>query len=352
MKHALGLLSTGAMLLATLPTAMAQSNYPAQPVRAIVTTAAGGGLDNFARLLTRELSARAGQQFFIDNRPGAGTTIGATAVARAKPDGYTLMLNTSAFTITPAIFRKIPYDPLRDFAPVTMGAATPNLLVVHPSVPVKSVRDLIALAQTRAAQGDPILYASGGSGTNGHLAVALFVSMAQLRMTHVPYRAGSLAVIDLIAGHVPLMIDSLSSVMPQVRTGKLRALGGFQRAARQHRTRHSDHRRIRRARLRVGAVVRCVGAGGHAPRNHRLAAQGNHRRLARVFPPRKIRGGRPRCGGEYARRVCRENQVGHRKMDQGGEGRGHSVDVRHRPALPRTQPLKPPLMRAPDPTPA
>ncbi len=225
MKHALGLLSTGAMLLATLPTAMAQSNYPAQPVRAIVTTAAGGGLDNFARLLTRELSARAGQQFFIDNRPGAGTTIGATAVARAKPDGYTLMLNTSAFTITPAIFRKIPYDPLRDFAPVTMGAATPNLLVVHPSVPVKSVRDLIALAQTRAAQGDPILYASGGSGTNGHLAVALFVSMAQLRMTHVPYRAGSLAVIDLIAGHVPLMIDSLSSVMPQVRTGKLRALG-------------------------------------------------------------------------------------------------------------------------------
>ncbi len=219
------LIETGTMLLFVPFAALAQSNYPIQPVRAIVTTAAGGGLDTFARLLTRELSARAGQQFFIDNRPGAGTTIGATAVARAKPDGYTLLLNTAAFAITPAMFRKMPYDPVRDFAPITMGASTPNLLVVHPSVPVKSVKDLIALAKTRAAQGDPILYASGGNGTNGHLAAALFVNMAQVRMTHVPYRSGSLGVIDLISGQVALMIDSLSSVMPQVRAGKLRALG-------------------------------------------------------------------------------------------------------------------------------
>ena len=225
MTHAMCLVATGMMLIATLPAALAQANYPAHAVRVIVTTAPGGGLDTFSRLVARELTARAGQQFFADNRPGAGTTIGSTFVARAKPDGYTLLLTTSAFAITPAIYQKIPYDALRDFAPITMGVSTPNLMVVHPSVPVRSVRDMIALAKARADQGEPILYASGGNGTNGHLATALFVSMAQIRMTHVPYKSGSLGVIDLIAGQVAMMTDSLSSVMPQVRAGKLHALG-------------------------------------------------------------------------------------------------------------------------------
>jgi tripartite-type tricarboxylate transporter receptor subunit TctC len=225
MNHAIRLVASGMMLIAALPAALAQANYPTQPVRVIVTTAPGGGLDTFARLLAREFSERAGHQFIVDNRPGAGTTIGSAAVAKAKPDGYTLLLNTSAFAITPAIYQKLPYDPLRDFAPITMGVSAPNLMVVHPSVPVKSVREWIALAKARANQGDPILYASGGNGTNGHLAAALFLSMAQIRMTHVPYRSGSLAVVDLIAGQVPMMIDTISSVMPYVRAGRLRALG-------------------------------------------------------------------------------------------------------------------------------
>jgi tripartite-type tricarboxylate transporter receptor subunit TctC len=225
MNPAMRLIAPGIMLIATLPTALAQTNYPTQAVRVIVTTAAGGGLDTFSRLVAKELTGRAGQQFFVDNRPGAGTTIGSAAVARAKPDGYTLLLNTASFAITPAIYQKIPYDSLRDFAPITMGASTPNLMVVHPSVPVKSIKEMIALAKARADRGDPILYASGGNGTNGHLAVALFESVAQIRMTHVPYRSGSLAVIDLIAGQVPMMTDSMPSVMPYVRTGKLRALG-------------------------------------------------------------------------------------------------------------------------------
>ena len=233
MNHAMRVVATGMMLVATLPTALAQVTYPAQPVRVIVTTAPGGGLDTFARLLAREFSQRAGQQFVVENRPGAGTTIASAAVAKAKPDGYTLMISTSSFAISPAIYQKLPYDPLRDFAPITMGVSAPNLMVVHPSVPVKSVREWIALAKARANQGDPILYASGGNGTNGHLAAALFESMAQIRMTHVPYRSGSLAVIDLIAGQVPMMIDTMSSVMPYVRTGRLRALGvsGARRAA-------------------------------------------------------------------------------------------------------------------------
>jgi len=225
MNHAIHLVATGMMLVAAPTAASAQAGYPAQPVRVIVTTAPGGGLDTFSRLIAREFTERAGQQFIVDNRPGAGTTIGSAAVARAKPDGYTVLLNTSAFAIGPAIYQKLPYDPLRDFAPITMGASAPNLMVVHPSVPVKSVREWIALAKARANQGDPILYASGGNGTNGHLAAALFESMAQIRMTHVPYRSGSLAVVDLIAGQVPMMIDTISSVMPFVRAGKLRALG-------------------------------------------------------------------------------------------------------------------------------
>ncbi len=225
MNQAMRLVATGMMLIAALPAALAQANYPTHAVRVIVTTAPGGGLDTFSRWVARELTARAGQQFFVDNRPGAGTTIGSTVVARAKPDGYTLLLNTSAFAITPALYPKIPYDAVRDFAPITMGVSTPNLMVVHPSVPVKSVREMIALAKARADQGEPILYASGGNGTNGHLATALFVSMAQIRMTHVPYKSGSLGVIDLISGQVAMMTDSMSSVMPQVRTGKLRALG-------------------------------------------------------------------------------------------------------------------------------
>jgi tripartite-type tricarboxylate transporter receptor subunit TctC len=225
MNHAIRLVATGMMLVAVLPAALAQATYPTHPVRAIVTTAPGGGLDTFSRLIAREFSERAGQQFVVDNRPGAGTTIGSAAVARAKSDGYTLLLTTSSFAISPAIYQKLPYDALRDFAPITLGVSAPNLMVVHPSVPVKSVSEWITLAKARANQGDPIFYASGGNGTNGHLAAALFLSMAQIRMTHVPYRSGSLAVVDLIAGQVPMMIDTMSSVMPHVRAGKLRALG-------------------------------------------------------------------------------------------------------------------------------
>ena len=206
-------------------TTPAQVPYPSQPIRFIVSTAPGGGLDSFSRLLARELTGRAGHQVIVENRPGAGTTIASTAVARAKPDGYTILVNTSAFAISPAIYQKLPYDPLRDFVPISMGVSAPNMIVVHPSVPVKSVRELIALVRTRAKQGDPILYASGGNGTNGHLATALFQSMAQVQMTHVPYKSGSLALIDVISGQIPVIMDTLSSVLPQVNAGKLRALG-------------------------------------------------------------------------------------------------------------------------------
>jgi tripartite-type tricarboxylate transporter receptor subunit TctC len=225
MNHSIHLIAAGMMLTAALPAARAAASYPTQPVRFVVTTAPGGGLDTFARLVASELSGRAGQQVIVENRPGAGTTIGTAAVARAKPDGYTVLLNTAAFAISPAIYQKLPYDPLRDFAPITMAVFTPNLMVVHPSVPVRSVKELIALARAGADKGDPILYGSGGNGTNGHLAVALFLSLAKLRMTHVPYKSGSLGVIGLLGGEVAMMTDSMSSLMPHVRAGRVRALG-------------------------------------------------------------------------------------------------------------------------------
>ena len=225
MNHALPLFATGMMLVAAPFAALAQAGYPTQPVRMIVITGPGSGVDTVARLVGSELAARSGQQFFVDNRPGAGSTIASAAVARAKPDGYTLLMTTSSFAISPAIYRSMPYDPFRDFAPIMLAVSTPNVMVVHPSVPVKSVREMIALAKVRADQGDPIFYASGGNGTNGHMATALFLSMAQIRMTHVPYKSGPQGTIDLIAGQVPMMTDSMSSLMPYVRAGKLRALG-------------------------------------------------------------------------------------------------------------------------------
>jgi tripartite-type tricarboxylate transporter receptor subunit TctC len=216
------LLLTAILLALALPQALAQDNYPTRPIRIIVPIPSGSGSDSVARSIANGLSDRLGRQVVVDNRPGAGTIIGNDMVAKAKPDGYTLLMNGAAFTISPAIYKKISYDALHDFAPITLAVFTPNLLVVHPSVPAKSVKDIIALAKARP---DQILYASGGIGTNSHLAMALFVSMAQIRMVHVPYKGSTPGIIDLIAGNVAVTINSVATVVHHVRAGKLRALG-------------------------------------------------------------------------------------------------------------------------------
>jgi tripartite-type tricarboxylate transporter receptor subunit TctC len=199
-----------------------QETYPSRPIRVVVPIPTGSGTDIVARAIAHGLTERLGRQVFVENRPGAGTTIGNDLVAKAKPDGYTLLINGAALTISPAIYRKMPYDTLRDLSPITIAVFTPNLMVVHPSVPAKSVKEFIALAK---AQPDKILYASGGNGTNSHLAAALFASMAQIRVTHVPYKGSMPGIIDLMSGNVAMAINSMSTVMPQVRAGKLRALG-------------------------------------------------------------------------------------------------------------------------------
>jgi tripartite-type tricarboxylate transporter receptor subunit TctC len=200
----------------------AQEAYPARPIRIIVSIPAGSGSDTVARLIARGLTDRLGKQVIVENRPGAGTVLGNDAVAKAKPDGYTLLINGAAFTITPALYKRLPYDALNDFMPITVAVVSPNLMVVHPSIPARSVKELIALAKARP---DQIFYASGGNGTNSHMATALFASMAQIRLAHVPYKGSTPGVIDLIAGNVAMTTNSMSTLLAHVRAGKLRPLG-------------------------------------------------------------------------------------------------------------------------------
>ncbi len=202
--------------------AQAQQNYPARPVRLVVPSSPGGGTDITARIIAPKLGEYLGQQVVVENRPGAGTMIGGEAVARAAPDGYTLLMGISTLAINPAMYKKVPYDAFKDFAPISQVVALPNILVTHPSLPVKSVKGLITFAKARPGQ---INFASAGVGTNPHLAMELFLSMTGLKMVHVPYKGSGQGVIDLLAGHVTVMMPSILTALNYVKNGRLRALG-------------------------------------------------------------------------------------------------------------------------------
>lgn len=201
------------------PGAFAQA-YPAKPIR-IVTAEAGGGNDFTARAIVRGIGDSLGQQLIVDNRGGAGGIIAAEMVARAAPDGYTLLVYASNIWIIPLLKKNVPYDMARDFTPVTWAARSPSTLVVHPALPVKSVRDLIAIAKARPGQ---LNYGSGGTGSSTHLAVELFKSMAQVNIVRVTYRGNAPAMNDLIAGQIQVMIATAGTVAPHAGSGRLRAL--------------------------------------------------------------------------------------------------------------------------------
>ena len=205
----------------TITPAFSQS-YPARPLRIIVPTSSGSGGDLVARMVAQPLSERFGQQVVVENRAGASTIIGTDLVAKAAPDGYTLLMAVPAIAINPSMFRKLPYDAPRDLAPITRTAIAANLLVVHPSVPVTSVKQLIALANARPGE---VLFASSGAGSNTHLAMELFLFLTQTRMGHIPYKGPAPGIIDLASGRVSAMATTIVGVMPHVRTGRLRALG-------------------------------------------------------------------------------------------------------------------------------
>ena len=210
-----------ALAVAVTPAFAADQPYPQKPVRIVVPTASGGAGDIIARLLAQALTTRLGRQVVVENRTGAGTMIGGELVAKSPADGHTLLMGLSTLATNPTAYRKVPYDALRDFAPVTQAVIMPNLIAMHPSVPARTVREWIALARARPGE---ILYASSGIGTNPHLTMELFSNMAQIRMTHVPYKS-STSMIDLIAGHVAVSSVPILQAMQHTRDGRLRALG-------------------------------------------------------------------------------------------------------------------------------
>ena len=201
--------------------AVAQT-YPARPIRVVLPYPPGGGLDTIARPLARDLTERLGQQVIVDNRGGASGNIGMELAAKSPPDGYTIVMAlTAQLAVNPSLFRKLPYDPVKDFVPITLMANGPYLLVVHPSLPVKSVKEFIALARKHPGQ---IVYASSGNGSGGHLAAVLLESMAHIKMLHVPYKGGGQALVDLLAGNVQMLFAPYASSKGHIQSGRIRAL--------------------------------------------------------------------------------------------------------------------------------
>jgi tripartite-type tricarboxylate transporter receptor subunit TctC len=210
-----------AFILATFATAPAVAqDYPARPVTIVVPFAAGGGTDIIARLLAQKLEQRLGKSFLIDNKPGAGSTIGAAAAARAAPDGYTLLMAPSpAMAMSVSIYKSLPYNPAIDFIPIALAAQTPFVLIVNPLLPIHSVADLIRVAKEK-----PLSYGSAGPGTPHHLYAELFRSMTGVEMSHVPYRGSGPLVNDVVGGHLPLTFVDIPPAVGVIQTGKVRAI--------------------------------------------------------------------------------------------------------------------------------
>lgn len=221
LKHLTALAAAVLVALPVASPAFAQA-YPAKAVRIIVPFPPGGGTDIVARVVAEKLAQRLGQPFLIENRAGAGGTVGSEALAKATADGYTLgMATSSTHGVAPSVYPKLGYDPVRDFTAVTLIATTPFVLAVNPSLPVKSVSDLIALAKRNPGK---LNYGSAGNGSGNHLATELFNMMANVKMTHIPYKGTGPALVDLIAGQLDLIINDMSSLLSHINAGKLRAV--------------------------------------------------------------------------------------------------------------------------------
>jgi tripartite-type tricarboxylate transporter receptor subunit TctC len=222
MKSGSGLATALLLGAAAIGGPVASQPYPAKPIRMIIGFPPGGGTDIVGRIVAQRLSEVLGQQVLPDNRGGAAGQIAAELAAKAPPDGYTVMMaHIAAISILPSLVARLPYDPQKDFAPISLVAIGPNLLVVHPSLPARSVKELVALAKARPGQ---LYFASPGSGSVQHLAGELFNLEARVNMVHVPYKGSGQSIVDLVAGYVHLNFDSVPPVLPHVRTGRLRAL--------------------------------------------------------------------------------------------------------------------------------
>lgn len=211
-----------ALIVTALPAvAYAQQPYPAKPIRIVSPFAPGGGNDIISRAIAQKLTENIKQQVIVENRPGANGIIGTEVAARSAPDGYTIVLIPSGHAVNASLHRKLPYDSIRDFTPITLVGSSPLILALHPSVPAKNVKELVALAKARPEQ---LTYGSAGIGSSGHLGGALFDTLTGTKMLHVPYKGMSLAITDVIAGQVSLVFGTSASVMQHARSGRLRAI--------------------------------------------------------------------------------------------------------------------------------
>jgi tripartite-type tricarboxylate transporter receptor subunit TctC len=209
-------------LVLVLVAPLAAADYPDKPIRLVVPFAAGGGTDVLGRMFAQKLSDTWKVPVVVDNKPGAGGTIGSAGVARATPDGYTVLLGSiSTHAISPGLYAKLPYDPVKDFQPVARAGTTPFVMTVHPSVPANSIAELIALAKANPRKYD---FASSGNGTTSHLCGALFTRLAGIEMTHIPYKANAPGLTDLLGGRVTFMFDNIIAMQPHIRAGNLKAL--------------------------------------------------------------------------------------------------------------------------------
>ncbi|MDB5811772.1 MAG: hypothetical protein JWN94_3894 [Betaproteobacteria bacterium] len=211
-----------AFMLLSMPASVHAQAYPSRTIRLVVPYVPGGGVDFVGRLVAQKLTETLGVTVFVDNRPGGGTNIGSEVVARSAPDGYTLLVAGVPNSANMALYQKLPYDTVKDFAPVVLLDTAPNILAVHPSVPAKSVKELIALAKSKSGA---LTYASAGIGSSNHLSGELFRVMAGIDIVHVPYKGGGAAITDLLAGQVSMYFGTTPSTLPFVQSGKLRALG-------------------------------------------------------------------------------------------------------------------------------
>jgi tripartite-type tricarboxylate transporter receptor subunit TctC len=217
-----------AAALALQVTGAAAQSYPSRPLRLVIPAAPGGGTDIIARTISPKLVELFGQQVIIENRAGGNTNIGTEFVARAAPDGYTVLMASTPHAINPSLFAKLNFDPVRDFTPISLLASTQTVFVVHPSLPVKNMREFIALAKARPGQ----LTAGTSAGTSQQLAVELFKTMAKVDVVNVPYKGAGAALTDMLAGHVQFQVNTLVATLPHIQSGRLRALGmcGVQRS--------------------------------------------------------------------------------------------------------------------------
>ncbi len=218
-------------LFATVSLAAGAQAYPSKPVKIVVPYPPGGFNDTLGRTLAAKFQDAWGQPVVVENKPGANTVIGVDHVAKAAPDGHTLLVVAFPFSVVPSLVKSLPYDTLRDFAPVILAATSPNLLVVNPQLPVKNVAELVALAKSKP---EGLSYASTGNGSSNHISMELFKSLAGVKITHIPYKGSAPAVTDLLGGQVMVMFDNAPNVLPQVKAGRLRALAtsGAQRTSR------------------------------------------------------------------------------------------------------------------------